>query len=172
MLLSSAPEGSCHPLRCHRPLGPPSTRKSWPAFRAEPASRTRGLVALGAQGQPPPQESLGSPSIHMQSSKHLLLRPRLWGVQRCSRRSQQVPVHTASTHSAKLPGPTHRRAHSPPPTGDPSSPWQGHALAGWAIWCTRLPTGTTDGYHGQGPRGAGGRDPSCPRWAIDSSGAE
>lgn len=38
-----------------------------------------------------------SPSTHMQSSKHLLLRPRLWGVQRCSRRSQHVPADTACT---------------------------------------------------------------------------
>lgn len=45
-----------------------------------------------------PPGSPGSPSTHMQSSKHLLLRPRLWGVQRCSRRSQQVPANTASTH--------------------------------------------------------------------------
>ena len=78
----AAPKGSCHPLLPHGP-GPPSARTSPPLFRAEP-------------GDPRPTGA-GSPSTHMQSSKHLLLRPRLCGVQKCSRRSQQVPAHTASS---------------------------------------------------------------------------
>ena len=32
----------------------------------------------------------------------------------------------------------------------------GLPLAGWTIWCTRLPAGTTDGCPGRGPQRAGG----------------
>lgn len=57
---------------------------------------------------------LASPSTHMQSSKHLLFRPRLWGVQRCSRRSQQVPAHMASTRGQPCRAdPPHRPIHAP-----------------------------------------------------------
>ena len=85
-----------------------------------PASRRKGGGEVSAPREPPMS---GSPSTHMQSSKHLLFRPRLWGVQRCSRRSQQVPAHTAKAHSVShaertLPAPC-TRSHW---TGDPSSP--------------------------------------------------
>lgn len=38
-------------------------------------------------------------------------------------------------------------------TGDPSSPWQGCALAEWTIWCARFPARTTDGWRDRGPEG-------------------
>lgn len=107
LLVSSAPRGV---------LPPPSP--------PTPAWRRKGGCEASAPREPPMS---GSPSTHMQSSKHLLFRPRLWGVQRCSRRSQQVPAHTAKAHAVShaertLPVPC-TRSHW---TRDTSSPWWGH----------------------------------------------
>ena len=128
-------------------------RDSLTPFSAHPCLEENGRwQGSRCRGSP---RHLASPSMHMQSSKHLLFRPRLWGVQRCSRRSQQVPAHMASTRG------------QPCRADPPATPYMlpldrrsiisvaGLPLAGWTIWCTSLPAGTTNGCPGRGPQRAG-----------------
>lgn len=91
---------SAHPLQ--ETTSPTRHRTSFKEER-----KLRGLGGTGDPWEP-------SPSTHMQSSKHLLLRPRLWGVQRCSRRSQHVPADTAHTRGQpSCVDPPRRPRHSP-----------------------------------------------------------
>lgn len=145
---------SAHPLQ--ETTSPTRHRTSFKEER-----KLCGLEGMGDPWEP-------SPSTHMQSSKHLLLRPRLWGVQRCSRRSQHVPADTAHTHVVSraawtLPAalgivPNDRRSiisvAGPCPRGVGhlvcEAPSRNHR---WMSWPR--------------PLRAGGRDPSRPRWVTD-----
>lgn len=114
---------------------------------AEPASRRKGgSVILRAQGIP--WESRLTFHTHAVVEAFVVEAPVMGRAEMLPQVAAGPCQHSEYTWSAKLSGPSLPRCTRSHWTGDPSSLWQGRAPVGWAIWCARLPAGTTDGCRG------------------------
>lgn len=143
---------------------PTLCRKRHPPTRHRTSFKEEGRFC-GSRSPGDPWEP--SPSTHMQSSKHLLLRPRLWGVQKCSRRSQHVPADTARTRGQpSCTDPPRRPRHSP--TGRKIHHLCGRACpSGAGHLACKAPSRNHRWMSRPRPLRAGGGDPSCPRRVTD-----
>lgn len=149
LLMAAAPKGFSHPSIAAGPSG--HLRHGIVSrLRAEPASEHEGF---------PPRAPRLLGGVRLTFRTHAVV--EAFVVEAPVVGHADVPPqvtagpcqHSKHTWSAKLSGPAPRPAHGP--TGQEVHRRCGRAVPGQggAIWCTRLPAGTTDGCHGRGPCG-------------------